>query len=87
MLKGVKKMRLTLIELRKKNGLSQKNLADTIGVSRRQYCAIENASRNPSKKVIDKLEDYFNVPQRELLKVKELYVPDNTSNSLIKELA
>lgn len=47
-MKGGAKLRTWLKETREQSGLTQKELAHRIGVSRPAYTMIENGSRNPS---------------------------------------
>lgn len=42
-------------------------MAAYLGMTERAYRHLESGTRNPSKETIDKLEDLFGVPQRELL--------------------
>ncbi len=74
-------MRSKLRSIRLELGMTRREVAAKIGVTVRQYGNIETGKRNPSKKVIDQLEDLFGIPQRVLL------VPDCTSNSNEKESA
>ena len=56
-------MRNYLKGLREQSGLTQKNVADMINLSRQYYCAIENGTRQKSMNinVIKKLANAFNV--------------------------
>ena len=60
-------MRQKLYKLRKEKGFTQKNIAKSLGISRRMYGSIETGSRNPSWKVAQRLEQFFNIPASELL--------------------
>ena len=53
--------------LRKSNGISQKKLADTIGVAQSSINYWEKGKRIPSIEAVQKLADYFNVSLYELL--------------------
>ena len=48
-------------ELRIKNGLSQGDLAEKIGVKANTICQYEKGKRHPNDKIWQKLADYFNV--------------------------
>lgn len=48
-------------ELRENKGLSQKELADSLGVTQQAIDAWERSITNPRKKSIDKLSSFFNV--------------------------
>lgn len=50
-------MRMWLIKLRKKYGLSQYELADLLGISRSYYSLIETGSRDPGGKTAKKIAD------------------------------
>lgn len=65
-------MRLRLRQERKARHLTQAETAKLLGITERAYRHLEAGTRNPSKETIDKLEDLFGIPQRELL------VPDST---------
>jgi putative transcriptional regulator len=48
-----------LKKLRKSNDLTQKDVAELIGISRPMYNMIENGIRNPSLEVMQKIVDLF----------------------------
>ncbi|SFL09509.1 helix-turn-helix transcriptional regulator [Halanaerobium salsuginis] len=48
-----------LKKLRKNNDLTQKDVAELIGISRPMYNMIENGIRNPSLEVMQKIVDLF----------------------------
>ncbi len=48
-------MRVTLTQLRKASGFTQKDIAEQLGVSRSYYGMIENGSRNPSLNIAKKI--------------------------------
>ncbi len=56
-----------LKELRLKNKLSQKNLAEKIGVAQSSINYWEKGERIPSAKAVQKIADYFNIPVDYLL--------------------
>lgn len=51
-----------LKELRKEKDISQKTLANIIGISRTAYANYEQGAREPSIEVIILLCDFFDVP-------------------------
>ena len=66
-------MRKTLQSLRKQHGWTQAETAKRLGITERAYRFIEHGDRNPSFELMNRMEDLFKSPQRELL------VQDNTS--------
>ncbi len=55
-----------LTELRKKQHLTQKQLAEKLNINPKSITAYENGYRNPSPKVMQKIEDYFGVPKEDI---------------------
>lgn len=64
----MKHRRSRLIKCRQEAGLSQKNVADYLGITERGYKFIEYGDRLGSIEIWDALEDLFKVHQR-LLRV------------------
>lgn len=64
-------MRTRLRELKKQHGFTNPQLAEMLGISRRMYVFIEQGKRDPNPQVTNRLEDIFNLPQRELLEQSE----------------
>ena len=62
-------MRLNLKKARQDAGLTQKQVADKIGISERHYQYIESGLRTGKIEMWDTLEDIFNVHQRQLRKI------------------
>lgn len=56
----------TLPAFRAQRGLSQQDLADAIGVSRKTISTVETRRFTPSVVIALKLASYFNVPVEEL---------------------
>ena len=50
-----------LKEARLKSGLSQKDVAENIGVAKSTYSLYESGSREPNVNTIKKIADFFNV--------------------------
>lgn len=59
-------MRNNLKEARQKAGMTQKQVAEYLGISEIGYRQIESGKRIGSIHTWDKLEDLFNIHQREL---------------------
>lgn len=59
-------MRKNLKETRRKAGMTQKQVADYLGITLRSYQRIEDAQFLGSIRNWDALEDLFRIPQREL---------------------
>lgn len=59
-------MRENLRTARRAKGMTQQEVADTIGISLRYYQQIEAGDRTGDFRVWDKLEDLFDVHQRAL---------------------
>lgn len=59
-------MRKKLKEARQKAGMTQRQVAEYLGVIERHYKAIEYGERLGSIDVWDKLEDLFHINQRKL---------------------
>lgn len=52
-----------LAVLRKKTGLTQKQIANQIGISPKAWQSYETGFRTPKPAVMQKIEDYFDVPK------------------------
>ncbi len=59
-------MRKNLKEARQKAGMTQKQVAEYLGISEIGYRQIESGKRLGAIKTWDKLEDLFNVHQKKL---------------------
>lgn len=62
-------MRTLLKNSRLKNQLTQKELAKQLNISEKHYQAIELGIQQGSIVIWDKLEDIFNIPQRQLREI------------------
>lgn len=60
--------KLRLYQERKQKNLTQVEVATIIGLSKQGYNHIERGRRNPSWEVAQRLEQFFGIPARELLK-------------------
>lgn len=52
-----------LAVLRKKTGLTQKQIANRMGISPKAWQSYETGFRTPKPAVMQKIEDYFGVPK------------------------
>ena len=62
-------MRKNLKEARQKAGMTQKQVAEYLGISERYYKQIEAGQRTGDFTIWDALEDLFNVHQRKLREI------------------
>lgn len=62
-------MRKNLQEARKAKGMTQKQVAEYLGITEQYYQAIEYRKRIGRIEMWDKLEDLFNVHQRVLREI------------------
>lgn len=62
-------MRLILKEARDRAGLTQEQLAKSLGITPRAYQFIESGESDSRPKLWDRLEDLFGIDQRELRKI------------------
>ncbi|MDE6730441.1 MAG: helix-turn-helix domain-containing protein [Oscillospiraceae bacterium] len=65
-----KKHRNRMSELRKKRGLTQKQVAAALGIGESSYCSYENASREPNYQMLIRIADFFGVSLDYLLNHK-----------------
>lgn len=72
-------MRENLRKARKKNSLTQQQVADYLHTDVRYYKQIESGERLGSIKMWDALEDLFSIHQRKLREISEIH-PDKVSN-------
>ncbi len=70
-----------LINLRKKNGYSQEDLADKLGISRQAISKWERAESSPDTDNLIALSRLYQVSLDELLQTDEIKITDNASNS------
>ncbi|MCT6922777.1 helix-turn-helix transcriptional regulator [Metasolibacillus sp.] len=67
---------LLLKKLRVKQGLTQSDVAQFIGISTRQYQRVEAGKAFLSQSNLNKLEDMFRLPQRVLLAKNVAEIPE-----------
>lgn len=75
-----------LKELREKKGLNQNELANMLGLNMTTISAYERGIRKPSKKILIKLSNLFEISLEHLLMVSEDLDPKKTVNSEDEEL-
>lgn len=68
--------RKTLISLRKSRGLTQKDVAEKLGITTSFYGMIEVGSRNPTLELAKNIADFFG------LDIENIFF-DNTNNELL----
>lgn len=67
-------------ELRSNKGISQKKLADAIGVAQSSINYWEKGQRTPSVAAAQKLADYFNITLDELYDIDDIdNIPESTN--------
>ena len=71
-----------IISLRKQRGLSQEELAITLGISRQAVSKWETEDATPDTDKVIALADYFNVTTDWLLRDIELSAPESKTNSI-----
>ena len=64
-------MRQNLKEARQKAGMTQKQVAEYLGITEIGYRQIESGKRTGTIQTWDKLEDLFNVHQRKLREISK----------------
>lgn len=64
-----KRMRKNLKEARQKAGMTQKQVAEYLGITEQHYQRIEYGTTIGKVAIWDKLEDLFNVHQRKLREI------------------
>ncbi len=74
-------MRKNLKEARQNAGMTQKEVAEYLGISEIGYRQIESGRRIGRISIWDKLEDLLNIPQRKLREIEENH-PGKVSNQV-----
>lgn len=81
---------MKLKELRKKRGVSQTEIANSINIPQTSYSRYENRVCDPSIDVLIKLADFYNISVDELVgretDIVNLNLLDDTRKNLIKEI-
>lgn len=55
-----------LAKLRKEQGLTQEEIAQTLGISQKTWSAYERNARTPKPKTMQMIEDFFGVRKEEI---------------------
>ncbi len=79
-----------LVMLRRRYSVSQSDLAEAVGVSRKSIQFYESGERYPRSRVLSKLAEFFNVSLEYMTSEDEHYIPEKTSGSaavLVNEVA
>lgn len=80
-------MKIKLRKIRVENNLTQKEVADMIGISLRMYQRIESTESNGSVKIREKISDLFQVSSDQLFfKVKDIRKDESTMITNNKKL-
>jgi DNA-binding XRE family transcriptional regulator len=69
----MKKIRLTLINARKKAGYTQSQLGQMVGATKQRISNLENGHFGTKPETWDKLEDVLQVSQRQLRELVEVH--------------
>lgn len=77
----VAKKRSLLVELRKSEG-SQEDVANVLGISRQYLSMMELGLRNPTARLVFKIENHFKVPAEKMF--PDLFFEDKSHNMLQK---
>ena len=72
-------MRAILKKARQDAGLTQKQVAERLGIHERYYKALESGERLGGIEHWDKLEDIFNIHHRKLREISAIH-PDQEAN-------
>lgn len=59
-----------IYDLRKRNGISQTDLAELLGVTNKAVSKWENGKAKPKTEILRKMTSYFKIPIEELLMIK-----------------
>ena len=71
--------KITLKDLREKNNLTQKEVAEKLGINKNYVSMIENGSRNPSDKMKNELAKIYKCP------VVDIFLSVQTTKCLSKQ--
>ena len=74
--------RLYLVELRKRNTLTQEAIASKIGIATNSYCMIENGSRRSDLPIslIQKFSEIFKISQKKVLQYENELKANETND-------
>lgn len=63
-----------IYNLRKKNGISQTELAEILGVTNKAVSKWENGKAKPRIEILQKMASYFKIPVEELLILSLIHI-------------
>lgn len=72
-------MRKKLKEIREKKGLTHKDIAEKVGISRAYYTNIELGKKNPSFKVARKIKEVLDFEDDNIFLIKDVPKENNYS--------
>lgn len=75
-----------IAEIRKSKGLSQKEIALTIGADRAQYSRIENDKANPTIQTLEKIANALNVQVKDFFNDEESFDINSFEKSLVEKV-
>lgn len=78
-----KQLGLRIKELRKRQKLTQSQLAELIGMETTNLCKLENGGQLPKEENIEKIAKYLNVEIKELFEFGHLKTTDELRDELI----
>lgn len=70
-----------LAELRQSRGISQKELADYLGITREAYSHYERSTREPNLEAIMKLVNYYGIQVSDLINESTIPITHNSENN------
>ena len=70
-----------LTELRQSRGISQKELADYLGITREAYSHYERSTREPNLEAIMKLVNYYGIQVSDLINESTIPITHNSENN------
>ena len=81
-----KQLGLRIKELRKRQKLTQAQLAELIGMETTNLCKLENGGQLPKEENIEKLAKFLNVEIKELFEFGHLKTPQELRNEIIETI-
>ena len=70
-----------LTELRQSRGISQKELADYLGITREAYSHYERSTREPNLEAVMKLVNYYGIQVSDLINESTIPITHNSENN------
>ena len=72
-----------LVELRQSRGISQKELADYLGITREAYSHYERSTREPNLEAIMKLVNYYGIQVSDLINESTIPIEHNSEKTAV----